>query len=97
MIVIVAELVIRDGTDKRFLEAARECVAATRNEPGNLAYTLLRNPFAPCEFTFLEQWASKESLDTHVTTAHFKAFGAAIQGLVAKEGKISAYRAEKLE
>lgn len=96
MIVIVVELTIKEGAETRFLEAARKCVAATREEAGNRAYSLLRNPFAPNEFTFLEQWASKESLDIHVATAHFKAFGEAVKDLVTSEAKTSAFQAESL-
>jgi quinol monooxygenase YgiN len=43
----------------------------------------------------LEQWENREALETHMQTERFKAFGAAIKDLIAKELETSAYSAEK--
>jgi quinol monooxygenase YgiN len=43
-----------------------------------------------------EKWESKEALDTHMQTEHFKAFGAAIEDLVAKELEITIFSAEEV-
>jgi quinol monooxygenase YgiN len=42
-----------------------------------------------------EQWENREVLATHMQTEHFKAFGAAIKDMIAKELEISVYSAEK--
>ena len=42
-----------------------------------------------------EQWENREVLETHMQTEHFKAFGAAIKDVIAKEPEISIYFAEK--
>jgi quinol monooxygenase YgiN len=42
-----------------------------------------------------EQWENREVLETHMQTEHFKAFGAAIKDMIAKELEISVYSAEK--
>jgi quinol monooxygenase YgiN len=42
-----------------------------------------------------EKWENKEVLDAHMQTEHFKAFGAAIEDLMAKELEITIYSADK--
>ena len=96
MILVIAEIVSKDGSDQAFLAAAEKCVEATRKEAGNVFYNLRRNPFNPNEFTFVEEWETKESLEAHMKTAHFAAFGAATQNLVVKAPAINIYQARKV-
>jgi len=43
-----------------------------------------------------EKWESKEALDAHMQTEHFKAFGTAIKDIIAKELDITLYSADKV-
>jgi quinol monooxygenase YgiN len=43
----------------------------------------------------LEQWKNLEVLETHMQTEHFKAFGVAIEKLLAKKLDIAVYTANK--
>jgi len=96
MIVVVAEALVKKGCAEQFVKAAEPCIAGTRKEAENISYNLLVDTADPCKFTFVEQWQKKESLDQHVQTAHFKAFAAAIQNLLAAELVINVYDAKKL-
>ncbi len=96
MILVIAEIVLKEGTDRAFLAAAEKCIEETRKEPGNVFYNLRRNPFDPNEFTFVEEWATKEALEAHMKTAHFDAFGAGTRDLMAEELKIHIYQARKV-
>ena len=52
---------------KRILMAL---VAPTRKEPGCLAYEVFQNLADPCDFTFVEEWASEAALDAHWAAPH---------------------------
>ena len=39
--------------------------APTRKEPGCLSYEIFQNLADPCDFTFVEEWASDAALDAH--------------------------------
>jgi quinol monooxygenase YgiN len=45
-------------------------VAPTRKEAGCLAYEIFQNRADPCDFTFVEEWASEAALDAHWATPH---------------------------
>lgn len=44
--------------------------APTRKEPGCLSWEIFQNLAEPCDFTFVEEWASDAALDAHWATAH---------------------------
>jgi quinol monooxygenase YgiN len=45
-------------------------VAPTRNEAGCLSYEIFQNRADPCDFTFVEEWASDAALDAHWKAPH---------------------------
>jgi quinol monooxygenase YgiN len=45
-------------------------VAPTRKEAGCLSYEIFQNRSDPCDFTFVEEWASDAALDAHWATPH---------------------------
>ena len=44
--------------------------APTRQEPGCLSYEIFQNLADPCDFTFVEEWASDAALDAHWQAPH---------------------------
>jgi quinol monooxygenase YgiN len=44
--------------------------APTRKEPGCLSWEIFQNRADPCDFTFVEEWASEAALDAHWATPH---------------------------
>jgi quinol monooxygenase YgiN len=71
-------------------EVAR-CLAAlgqaSRAEPGNLQYTVHRDPSDPLVFVIYEQYADEAAFEAHVASAHFEelALGDGIPRLSARE------------
>lgn len=96
MVLVIANVFVQDGKQDLFLNAAKDCISATLKESGNNSYELKVDAFNSCNFTFVESWKSKEDLDLHMQTEHFKAFGASIGDLLAKELEINVYNADKL-
>ena len=67
-------------------------VEPTRKESGCIKYELLQNQAEPTDFTFVEEWASDDALDTHLESEHMDAASTQMSGLVADEGDIRRYR-----
>lgn len=95
MVLVIANVYVKDGRQDLFLDAAKKCIDSTLKEEGNNSYELKADAFDKCSFTFVESWKSAEVLDLHMNTEHFKVFGASIHDILAKDLEISIYNAEK--
>ena len=58
----------------RFIAAARDCVAATRREPGCLGYALCESLTDPGQFISVESWETRADVDRHMQQAQLQAF-----------------------
>lgn len=96
MIIVIANVFIKDGGQDEFLSAAKECISATLKEDGNLSYDLKVDPFNKCSYTFVETWKSSEALDLHMKSSHFGTFGSSINALLTKDLEVNIYNSEKI-
>ena len=94
MIVVIANVVLKDASDGMFVEAAQNCIECTRKEEGNISYNLFSNTEDGNKYSFVEEWESQAALDAHMKTPHFKEFGKAIGDLLAAALEIKVYEAE---
>ena len=85
MIKIVAKQTVREDAVPSFIELAKELVAASVNDPGNVFYTLNVNPKNPCEFAIIECWESQEAIQNHMVQPHFKKATEAMGAMLAGE------------
>ncbi|MDR1517592.1 MAG: antibiotic biosynthesis monooxygenase [Dysgonamonadaceae bacterium] len=81
--VIVARVVVKEGQEKAFIEVASKLVIATRQETGNLFYSLYQSPLNPAEFIFYEEYTDDDAFQTHASSAHFAAFAEGTKDLTA--------------
>jgi quinol monooxygenase YgiN len=81
--VIVARLIVKEGQEEAFIKVASMLVAATRQEAGNLFYSLYQSPFNPAEFIFYEEYKDDAAFQAHASSAHFAAFVEGIKDLTA--------------
>lgn len=88
---IVARAEVVAGKEQAFIEKAQVLVEATRAEAGNISYNLYQNPTNQAYFLFYEEYKDQAAIEAHASSAHFKAFGAAIEGLLASELIIETY------
>jgi len=72
MIYLVATLTIKPGSLPDFIDDAKTCIAATRNEPGCISYDLHQSQTDENTLVFVERWESQEALDGHFNAEHFK-------------------------
>ncbi len=80
---IIAFVTVKPGSEDAFVAAARICVAASRAEPGVLHYELWRETEGDRRYVFNELYADDAAVQAHMTSDHFKAFGAAARDLAA--------------
>lgn len=97
MVLVVANVFLKDGKKEEFLESAKKCIDGTLKEEGNIFYDLNQNALDETRFTFVEGWTSREALDLHMTTDHFKAFGKALETLREKDAPLNIYDAKEIK
>jgi quinol monooxygenase YgiN len=59
----------------------QQLAEASRQEPGNLRFDVLQHAMRGNHFTVIEQWQDQGALDTHVASAHARAYRDALQPL----------------
>lgn len=69
---VVAIVKVKAGKEAEAAEAMKACVAPSRAESTNHAYTPHRDLDAPDTMIFIERWDSREALQAHMETPHFK-------------------------
>jgi len=82
VLTVVAKVVAKreciDATRKELLKL----VAPTRKEDGCIEYRLHQDNDDPAVFVFYENWQSEACLLSHMNSDHFKAYIAAVDGLI---------------
>lgn len=74
MIITHAELQVNPAKVEEFLVEIRTLIAASKQEEGNVDYTLKRDVENPNHFTMIEIWKDMNAVQSHNTSAHFQAF-----------------------
>ncbi|WP_372774866.1 putative quinol monooxygenase [Mangrovibacterium sp.] len=82
--VIATFAVLKEQTDC-FLELAEELVNETVKEAGCIEYELIRDQDSRSVFIMVEKWESKEHLDSHSNSDHFRRIIPQISKLVEQE------------
>lgn len=96
MIVVTAKITAKPGKRDNIISKSQDLIESTRLEPGCINYNLYASTEDEDVLVMLEQWETSEVLETHMQTEHFKAFGAAIKDIMAKELDIAVYSADKI-
>jgi len=86
---VVAFVSVKPGQEDGFIAAARDCVAASRAEPGVLRYDLWREAEGERRFVFDELYVDDAAVQAHMASDHFKAFGMAARDLAAARPSIT--------
>jgi quinol monooxygenase YgiN len=97
LIYVVATLNVKPEMRAELLDAATACIAATRKEPGCISYDSHESVTDPGKLVFVEQWESKEALDAHFKTSHFRTLADVIQGRVTAPLKVEVITPAKVE
>lgn len=84
MISIIAVLKARPGKTQSLRDALKALLLPTRQEPGNLDYTLFQLRDEPETFYMRESWRDEASLEEHIALPHFQAFIGQMESLLAE-------------
>ena len=91
MIVVYAKSIVSKNNIKEFINLATELIDETRKEEGNVSYELIRGVDSKNLFAFIEKWESKDALDAHMNTKHFKTIVPEMGKLVDGEMQIAVH------
>ena len=72
MIKVVARTKVREECIEAYQALAREIVAETQKEPGNITYTMNQSTGDKRLHAMIEAWESMEALQAHMASEHFK-------------------------
>jgi quinol monooxygenase YgiN len=97
MIVVTAKMNVNPDFKYDFMVATEPLIKHTRSEKGCLSYNLYADIDDPNQMVMLEFWKDAESLDAHMDSLHFKAFGKAIPEYLADEIELSKYEAQPVK
>ena len=81
---LLAYLNIQPGKEAQLLDAARDVIAKSRLEPGNLTYVLNHSIENPHLFVFFERFKSDEDLQAHRKTPHVVTFMKKMDSILAE-------------
>lgn len=89
---VIAGTISLDPTHRdAAITAAKEMMAATKQEPGCISYTFSADLVDPGEFRIFEEWQDQASLDAHFKAPHMAAFQAKMGGFGIRGMQVQRY------
>ena len=92
-VVVVGSFTAKPGKEDEGLQAFKDLVQPTHDEPGCILYALHQGTDNPAQLAFVERWASREELDAHLGSPHVKAILERAEELFGDSGTITVYEA----
>ena len=90
-IVVVGSFAARPGKEEEAVAAFRALVGPTHREDGCILYALHQGLEDPQKLIFIERWASAESHDAHMESAHIKDILTRVEELFGDNAQITRY------
>lgn len=95
MIIVTAKITAKPGERNAIVSKAKDLIKSSRSESGCISYNLYASTENDGVLVMLEQWKDQDVLDSHLETEHFKAFGRAIEDILARELDINVYSVDE--
>src|SRR5215213_6715483 len=92
-VVVVGSFTAKPGKEEEGLQAFKDLVQPTHDEPGCILYALHQGADNPAQLAFVERWASREELNAHLGSEHVKAILERAEDLFGDSGTITVYDA----
>lgn len=96
-VVLHARVTLSKGQEAAFERLIAPLVRATRAERGCRVYRVYASLETPLERMFVEEWASREALESHFQTPHFLSYKAAVPALLAAEPELRIFDVARTE
>ena len=84
-VTVVARLVAKADTVDPVKRELLKLITPTRMEAGCLEYRLHQDMTNPSLFIFYENWESRDCLERHLTSCHYKNYVTAVANLIAEK------------
>ncbi|WP_050386902.1 putative quinol monooxygenase [Bradyrhizobium pachyrhizi] len=97
MIYVIATLTVNPESKAELFAAAKDAIAATREEKGNISYELFESTIDPNKLVFVEEWESADHLGPHSKSDHMRAFGRIAVKCFAAPVQVQIITPEKVE
>lgn len=97
MIIIHAGLKVNPERREQFLSEAKQLLAATHAEEGNLSYELYENAGEENAFMMIEKWRDAEAVSSHNTSPHFTGFAAKAGEFLTAPLDVKVFSAEQVK
>jgi quinol monooxygenase YgiN len=88
MVIVMATLKANEGQGDTVAEEFKKLLPKVLKDPGTLGYLVCRVANDTNKFIVIEQYESREALQYHGQSEHFKAFNAATRGMFAGRAEI---------
>lgn len=96
LIIYHAHLKVKPEQISAFKIAAREVVAGSQQEPGNIQYSLYQAAENSATFVMIEIWQDREAIAFHKETSHYLTFKQQLSEFLYEPHHVDAYEGEKL-
>ena len=93
MIIVNATINPKENKKENIIQKAEALIKASRNHEGNISYNLYADSETDT-LLFAEKWETKESLQKHMETEEFLAFGQETKDLIDGELEVEVYLAQ---
>ena len=91
MIKIVAKNYVKPECANTFIAAVKPLIKGSREEEGNVFYTLNRSKKEPNTFAFIECWKNEEAIAFHNQTEHFTSIVPKLAEFCEKPGEVELF------
>jgi len=91
MIVVIATLNAKQGSEDKLKDILTALVVESRLEPGNVRYELLERDDDPTEFALYEVWETETALNAHLRSKHISVAYSFTDELNTQEPRVVSY------
>ena len=91
MIKIVAKNYVKPECADAFIDAAKPLIKGSREEAGNIFYTLNRSKKEQNTFAFIECWRDQQAIAFHNQTEHFTSIVPILAEFCEKPGEVELF------
>ncbi|ALS74058.1 monooxygenase [Planococcus rifietoensis] len=94
MMIIHAHLQVKPDQEQAFLNESKILIDASRQEPGNVQYDLMKSVEKDGHFTMVEVWKDAQAIEAHNASEHFTAFSKKAAGFMSAPMELKVYSGE---
>lgn len=91
MFIVTAKCILIEGKTEEFKVIVETLIKETREENGCISYNLYQDINNQNILTFFEEWESKNSLNRHMNTKHFKDIAPKLRELQKEDSIVNIY------